>query len=132
MRWTYSCPHCSAMLNPDETVVLLATRGDTRLLVGFHPQPGNYEVHLPPGSEAEPGSRWDFFCPVCHARLVTEDDDQLCAVDMESRGQKHRLFFSPISGEKATFVVGDDGEREHFGSDFLTYVQAVGWGPRLR
>jgi hypothetical protein len=44
MSWSYSCPHCSAGLNPDETIVLVGELGDQRILVGLHPEPGNYQA----------------------------------------------------------------------------------------
>jgi len=68
MSKDYFCPKCKAMLNPDRSVILTAAHGDTRALIGFHPQPGNYEVCLPPGVRAEKDSRWDFFCPVCQGK----------------------------------------------------------------
>ena len=72
MRWTYSCPKCHAMLNPDETVVLVGQCGAHRILVGFHPEPGTYRAYLPPGFRMEHGALWDFFCPVCNEKLQAE------------------------------------------------------------
>jgi hypothetical protein len=97
------------MLNPDETVVLLAARDEEMHLVGFHPQPGNYEVYLPPGTTMPQGSRWDFLCPVCRRSLVTEAAEDLCALDVHTVGEKHRVFFSRVAGEQATFVVTAEG-----------------------
>ena len=131
MRWNYSCPHCSGMLNPDRTIILLVERDGWRYLIGFHPEPGNYEVHLPPGLVAEPGAHWDFLCPLCNRRLITDDAEGMCALDMETAGKKHRVFFSPVVGEQATFVVSAEGVRESYGADFKKYLREVGWGPRV-
>ena len=109
MRWTYSCPHCEATLNPEETIVLRAERGSRRFRVGFHPQPGNYEVELPEGETIDPGTRWSFHCPVCDRDLTSELPDDLCALDMRLHDERHRVYFSPVAGEKATFVVGAEG-----------------------
>ena len=109
MHWTYSCPHCSATLNPDETIVLRAERDDRRFLVGFHPQPGNYEVDVPEGEEIDAGSRWTFHCPVCDQSLTSELSDDLCALDMQLHDECHRVYFAPVAGEKATFVVSAEG-----------------------
>jgi hypothetical protein len=109
MRWSYTCPHCDAVLNPDETIMLRAASGDTILLVGLHPQPGNYEVDLPPGKVMEPGTTWDFSCPVCDAALTSELSDSLAALDMSAHGERHRVYFSRIAGEEATFVVSAEG-----------------------
>jgi hypothetical protein len=116
MNWTYSCPHCEAMLNPDETVVLIGECGPHRILIGFHPQPGTYRAYLPPGFEIQEGSMWDFSCPVCSRSLVTDAAPELCALDMATQGVRHRLFFSRIAGEHATFVITAEGA-EKFGRD---------------
>ncbi|MFN2166117.1 MAG: hypothetical protein ACK2U9_07620, partial [Anaerolineae bacterium] len=97
---------CKALLNPDDKIVLRAESEDRKLLVGFHPQPGNYEVELPPGEEMAAGTRWDFVCPWCDRSLVSELSDALCALDVHAGGDTHRVFFSRIVGEQATFVVG--------------------------
>ena len=127
MRWTYRCPRCSAMLNPGETVILVAERESAKLLVAFDPQPGNYEVHLPPGVEL-----WRFRCPVCHADLGEDAAQGLCGLDVEEEGRVRRLYFSPRAGEHATFVVSAEGLEERHGIDFAKYVRLVGWGPTIR
>lgn len=123
MHWTYSCPHCKALLNPGERVVLCAERDDHRFLAGFHPQPGNYEVELPPGEEMPTGSRWVFYCPVCDESLVSELSDDLCALDVHSACGTHRVYFSRIAGEEATFVVSAEGLLKDYGIHTDRYVE---------
>ena len=123
MDWTYSCPHCSATLNPKDTIVLRAEQDGRRFLVGFHPQPGNYEVELPPGEEMAPGTRWEFFCPSCDASLVSELSEDLCALDVTSPGEPHRVYFSRIAGEEATFVVSAEGLLKDYGIHTDRYVE---------
>ena len=113
MRWTYACPHCEAMLNPDETVVLIGECGSHRILIGFHPEPGIYRAYLPPGARLQEGSLWDFSCPVCNHSLVAEIAPGLCALDMATQGVRHRLFFSRTAGEQATFVISAEGVKNH-------------------
>ena len=55
------------------------------------------------------GTRWSFSCPVCDRSLVSELSDELCAIDMCSRDERHRVYFSRIAGEEATFVVSAEG-----------------------
>jgi hypothetical protein len=117
MSWTYFCPHCSAGLNPDETIILVGHCGSTRSLVGLHPQPGNYEAHLPAGVDVVPGSRWHFYCPVCQASLEGKVPGGLCVIDVLREDKKHRLYFSPVAGEQATFLVGAEGVLERHGRD---------------
>ena len=92
MRWTYACPHCQAMLNPDEAVVLIGECGPHRILIGFHPEPGNYRAYLPPEFKLQEGSMWEFSCPVCSRSLSAEIAPELCALDMATQGVRHRLY----------------------------------------
>ena len=113
MKWTYSCPHCESMLNPDETIILIGDRKSGRLMVGFHPEPGNYRAYVPPGFQIEEDVEWMFFCPVCGASLEAEIAPQLCALDMVSNGARHRVYFSRTAGEEATFVISAEGIERH-------------------
>lgn len=123
MKWTYSCPHCRATLNPDETIILLARCDDRQLLIGFHPQPGNYEVYLPPGEEIASGTRWEFSCPLCREALVTDLSDDLCALDLQTGGDSHRIYFSRVAGEHATFMVTAEGLLKDYGIHTDRYLE---------
>ena len=125
MDWTYSCPHCDAILNPEERVVLRAEHGNRRFLVGLHPQPGNYEVELPPGEEMAPGTRWELFCPVCEKSLVSELSEDLCALDVRTGGEVHRVYFSRIAGEEATFVVSAEVLLKDYGIHTDRYLEQL-------
>jgi hypothetical protein len=123
MSWKYSCPHCEAPLNPDDRVVLQAECGDRQFSVGLHPQPGNYEVDLPPGEEMPPGTRWELFCPVCEKSLVSELSEDLCALVVTAPGEPHRVYFSRIAGEEATFVVSAEGLLKDYGIHTDRYLE---------
>jgi hypothetical protein len=123
MHWTYSCPHCEAMLNPDNAIILVAELESGGILVGLHPQPGNYEVYLPPGVELAPGTRWSFSCPVCRQELTTDVSEDLCALDMHTDGDAHRIYFSRVAGERATFTVSAEGLLKDFGVHADRYLE---------
>lgn len=116
MSWSYWCPHCRGGLNPAATVILVAEHGSVRALIGLHPQPGVYQAAFPPDVEAAPGSRWSFSCPLCRENLSTGEAPLLCALDGLLEGRRHRIYFSPVAGEEATFVVSAEGV-ESFGRD---------------
>jgi hypothetical protein len=106
-------------------VVLLAESGDRRFLAGLHPQPGNYEVELPPGEEMPPGTRWEFFCPVCERSLVSELSEDLCALVVTSPGEPRSVYFSRIAGEEATFVVSAEGLLKDYGIHTDRYLERL-------
>jgi len=122
VSWDYRCPKCEAMLNPESGIVLVASREDQRVLAGFHPEPGNYEVHFPPEITIEKGDRWAFSCPVCHADLVSEQNENLCALDLRVGEERKQVLFSRIAGEHATYVVAG-GDVEQHGDDALSYYE---------
>lgn len=126
MSWNYFCPDCGAMLNPDRTIILTACRRGKHMLIGFHPEPGNYTLYVPPGIEVVDGDRWEFFCPVCHVDLVTTHNDNLCALKLGLPRDARTVLFSRIAGEKVTFVVSHEGVDEHHGSHADSYLDHIG------
>ena len=127
MSWSYACPWCGEMLNPDQTIILTASQGDRRVLIGFHPEPGNYELFLPPDVSIEEGDHWDFFCPICRENLVTGELEGLCELRMHRDAEESRVFFSRIAGERATIVVSQSKHavKEKHGDHAERYAQIV-------
>lgn len=132
VRWSYSCPHCRALLNPRDLIILVGTRDGKKMLVGFHPEPGNYEIDLPPGETVEPGESWSFTCPVCAEPLTTAPDSDMCALDLQLGDERRQVLFSSVAGDEATFVVGGHGIEEVHGADAEAYREkaksGVRWG----
>ncbi|MBW2258325.1 MAG: hypothetical protein JRI25_27520 [Deltaproteobacteria bacterium] len=123
MSWDYRCPKCEAMLNPEAGIVLVAARGEARVLAGFHPEPGNYEVHFPPEVSIEGGDIWTFSCPVCHADLVSAENENLCALHLRVGEERQQVLFSRIAGEHATYVVAGGEVAEQHGDHALSYYE---------
>jgi hypothetical protein len=121
MSWTYSCPHCAGVVNPDETVILLAALEDRQILLGFHPNPGNYTLYLPPGVEMGEGERWDFYCPICRQNLASDEHENLCALIIVHGGKRRRVLFSRVAGERATYVIEDRTVEEMHGEHASSY-----------
>jgi hypothetical protein len=134
MEWTtYSCPKCGAVLNPSGVVTLIASRTGIRVLFGFHPEPGNYRVFLPPDVDAADGAEWDFSCPVCWASLACADHRKLAEIAQIVGVERRRLLFSRIAGERATYVLsGDDGRVESHGEHADRYDDTVRLTPHRR
>ena len=113
MRWSYSCPHCQGVLNRDETILLHGKCGAEEIIIGLHPMPGNYRISMPRDYEFEPGSRWEFSCPSCRESLISDVSPDLCCIDMVTKKVRHRVYFSRIAGEHATFVISAEGIERH-------------------
>jgi hypothetical protein len=131
MSWEYSCPQCKVMLNPDRSIILAMHRKDVHILVGFHPQPGKYEVHLPPDVEVKAGSRWDFSCPVCQEELTNKVDPDLCELELRMDDGPLRILFSRVAGEHATFVLNEAALSEKHGKDSARFDLPWGQGKYL-
>ena len=126
MAWTYSCTACGSVVNPGGgMVVLVGLFGGAQMLIGFHPEPGDYTLYLPPGAELEHGNIWSFHCPVCHGSLQSDLNENLCSHDLDENGAKKRVLFSRIAGEHATYVVSGDTEAISLGEDQDNYDDTV-------
>lgn len=123
MPWTYHCPKCDALLNPDRSIILLAEHDDRQHLIGFHPEPGNYEIYIPPGTEPQTGDRWDFQCPVCRQNLGTKENENLCALTFKEGDSHQQVLFSRVAGERVTFVVSDRKVQHRHGDHADQYEQ---------
>jgi len=121
MHWTYACPACGAFLNPGESVILVGVQDDRRTLMAFNPEPGNYEIHVPPHTHVLPGTRWEFLCPVCQKNLAMAENENLCALDLIEGEARRRVLFSRVAGEHATLVVADK-KVTGYGEHAPTYV----------
>ena len=115
MEWRFNCPKCGAGINPGGIVTLIATRGDVAVMIGFNPEPGNYDLYLPLGIALPPGTEWNFSCPVCRADLASADHAKLCELTLMVGTERRRLLFSRIAGERATYVLrgGTDSIEAH-------------------
>jgi len=106
-------------------VVLLAMRAGSTLLIGFNTEPGNYEIYLPAGIKIEPGTVWDFHCPVCRASLKHAQHENLAELALDEKGQRKRLLFSRVAGEHATYVITESEQATSLGEHHQTYDDTV-------
>lgn len=129
MEWKYSCPLCTAILNPGPNIILLGRQQGREALLAFHPEPGNYEVAIPYNLTIKAREVWEFFCPVCHESLTAADESNLSALDMtDGEGHWHKVVFSRVAGEHATFVITkgpDDVKVKKHGVDLTRYDHCI-------
>lgn len=122
MSRIYVCPSCDAVLNPDRSIIVVGACEDQKLMVGFHPEPGNYEIYFPPGASLQPGASWNFSCPVCHVDLASEESPSLCRIELVEGERRRSVLFSRTAGEQATFVVADGRVEEQHGQHAKRHV----------
>jgi hypothetical protein len=133
MEWRFYCPKCGAAVNPGGIVTLIASRGEVVMMIGFNPEPGNYDLYLPLGIALPPGTEWSFSCPVCRADLKCADHEKLCELTLTVGTERRRLLFSRIAGEQATYVLrGDAGSIETHGNHADRYDDTVRIKPHRR
>lgn len=127
MGLTYRCTWCGSALSlSDQMIVLLGSRAGSTIMMGFNPEPGNYEIYLPPDVTIEPGTKWDFLCPVCRASLRHEHHDNLAELGLDDEdGRRKRLLFSRIAGEHATYVITESDQAIAHGEHKETYDDTV-------
>ena len=124
MKRSYFCPHCEAMLNPGQKIVIKAVKDLAAGLFLFSPQVGNYNLIMPDNFRLSIGDRVTFYCPVCGADLSSEADDELAVLDCTVEGKgTFEVHFSRVFGKHATFVVRD-GQVQRFG-EHAEYYQSV-------
>lgn len=125
MQWIYRCPRCRGTLNPEHSIILIAEHAGKRILMGLHPEPGVYVLQSPPDIDVKPGSRWLLSCPLCRADIRSDISEDLAHLDMHCGGDPHRVYFSRVAGEKATFVVTAEGLLHDHGIHTDQYVEAL-------
>lgn len=114
MKRTYFCPTCQATLNPNVKIILSIARGRKRSLILLSPQPGNYNVLLPPDTALRRGETIEFFCPACGVNLASEANANLAEIGFQFEdGTKGRVNFSRKYGEHATYFVTKERVRSY-------------------
>lgn len=111
MKNVFTCPHCTAVLNPSVKILLVIGYRKKKGMILLSPQPGNYKYICDDSVEKNlsHGAKVRFACPVCTEDLTSPGNSQLAELSMVvPGGEPRRVQFSRIYGKNATFVF--DGE----------------------
>ncbi len=84
------------------------------------PFPSHMEKIL---SNNELQARWLLTCPLCGVDLRSDLSEDLAHLDMACGGDPHRVYFSRVVGEQATFVVSAEGLLHDHGIHTDQYVE---------
>lgn len=124
-NFNYHCPHCKTQLNKGNQIEFLVGYKDhkkTPLLLSK--QPGVYGYKSQHDLNIENGDSVDFFCSSCENSLISENRSKFVGIEIWSNDAPYlNLFFSPICGERITYVEMD-GELMRFGSDFFSIMKS--------
>lgn len=126
----YHCPHCSHKLNKETQVEFLVRykrKKKSKLLLAK--QPGVYGYKSMHNLNIKNGDKVEFFCTHCEESLISDKRPKFVGIELWTQGEKYLdLFFSPICGERVTYVEMD-GELMRFGSDFFSIMSSrIGMG----
>ena len=62
---------------------------------------------------------------MCRQALTTDISDDLCALDVHSGGDSHRIYFSRVAGEQATFMITAEGLLKDYGVHTDRYLERL-------
>lgn len=123
-NYNYHCPHCKSQLNKGNQVkfhVVCSNHQKSTLLLSK--QPGVYGYKSQHDLTIENGDKVDFFCPSCETPLHSEKRPGFVQLELWTDDAPYLdLFFSPICGERLTYVEMH-GELMRFGSDFFSIMK---------
>ena len=120
-KMKYRCPKCERDLNMKGGVILIGECGDRKTGFVFDPKPGEYRLSVADEEEVEPGTTWEFTCPLCSKNLTTSFNKRLAEIQMVDGDITKQVLFSKIASHKATFVLGGE-EMEVHGDDARIYM----------
>lgn len=126
MKLDYMCPKCKGHLRTGDQIILtVKKKGWSGGLILMHPELGNYTFDNHPSFKFEEGEHFDFYCPICMAKLSSKKHENLCMILMrDENNQIFEVLFSRIKGEKSTYqIIGESIDR--FGRDSDMYVNFI-------
>lgn len=122
-EYNYHCPSCSHKLNQNSDLHFLAshnTADKSKLLLSK--EPGVYGYKSTHELQISNGDRIRFYCEKCEMELESKSRPYFVEILLVvSNDVSFKLFFSPVCGEKKTYV-DMDGELARFGSDFFSVI----------
>lgn len=123
-NFNYHCPHCQAQLNKESQIEFLVSyKGLLKSRLLLSKQPGVYGYKSEHDLKIDNGDKVDFHCHTCEASLQSEKRSGFVGIQIWSSDEHYLdLFFSPICGERLTYVEMD-GELMRFGSDFFSIMK---------
>ncbi|XOV68741.1 MAG: hypothetical protein ACFHU9_06080 [Fluviicola sp.] len=123
-NFNFHCPHCTSQLNDGSQIeFLVAYKNHPKTPLLLSKEPGVYGYKSNHNLIIENGDKVDFFCKSCEAPLDSRKRKGFVEIQIWTNDSPYLdLFFSPICGERLTYVEMD-GELMRFGSDFFSIMK---------
>jgi len=126
MNLDYLCPKCKGHLRVGDQIILtVKNKYWSGGVILMHPELGNYKFENHPSFKFEEGERFDFYCPICLAKLTSKHHEDLILILMrDEKNETYEVLFSRIKGEESTYhVIGKSVDV--FGKDSDTYIDYI-------
>lgn len=119
----FHCPCCDHKLNMNNEIDFKVNTNDKYLSkLRLSRVPGVYGYKSDHKLDIQNGDHVDFYCPKCESNLHSIQHLDFIEIKIKlTEDVEYNLVFSPICGEKKTYVVMN-GEFVRFGSDFISIM----------
>ncbi len=113
----YECPHCGAILNPGEKIILTVAKAGKKAMVLLSPVLGDYSSEIPENFHPVISELIDFLCPVCHHDLTSSNDATFAEIRFREGPHSGKVAFSKKYGRQITLVLNQNNIVDVFGKD---------------
>lgn len=123
MYFDFLCPKCEGQLRVGENIIFsVKTKNKESGLILMHPELGKYKYETHPSFNFKDKMAVDFYCPICHAKITSDNHENLVKIYMiDAENKKYEILFSKITGQESTYkLVGESVEI--FGKDSGEYI----------
>lgn len=123
-KYNYHCPSCDHQLtNNNQIHFTVKTKSNENANIFLSAVPGEYGYNSDQSLTLTNGESIDFFCPSCATDLLSKDHPELIEINMKvTEDIIFEVFFSPIYGEKVTYVMMEN-ELVKYRDDFFGEVE---------
>ena len=122
-HYNYCCPFCDHTLTANGEISFLTfDKLNRRINLKLSAIPGKYGYRSEPKIHLNTGDRLDFICPHCESNLHSYKYPKFVEIYLVvSEGITFEVLFSPVCGEKITYVIMED-EMVKYRSDFFSLI----------
>ena len=123
-KYNYHCPSCDFQLTKNNQIYFkVETIDNQKANLCLSAVPGEYGYNSNDALTLVVGDKINFFCPSCSTNLQSKSHPELIEVAMKVTNEViFEVFFSPVYGEKMTYVMMEE-ELVKYNDDFFGEVE---------